>query len=88
MGLAVAAVLACSSCSGHDAQLQQHEEKLDSLAATTAAVSAAWLSGKVSGRYARTALEQTFALLELERRALAKDPERRYQPAKDLRNDI
>jgi len=80
LGLAVVAALACGSCSGRDAQLQQHGAKLESVTATTAAVSAAWLSGHVSGRYARTALEQTFALVAQERRALAKDPQALFDP--------
>jgi hypothetical protein len=72
-GLAVVGALACCSCAGREAQLEQHREKLESLTKTTAAVGQAWLSGDASGIYARTALEQTFALLEQERRALAKD---------------
>jgi hypothetical protein len=67
-------------CVTQDARLQQHQEKLESLARTTEAVAAAWLAGSVSGTYAGTALEETSRLLEKERSALAGTPELLVDP--------
>lgn len=54
--------------------MTQHQEKLESLGASTAAIAEAWLDGAASGRYARTAFEQTYQLVEQERTALARKP--------------
>jgi hypothetical protein len=64
-----------SACSRQDARLEQHKQKFESLGETTAAICEAWLGGDVSGTYTRTALEQTFLLVEQERTALAASPE-------------
>jgi hypothetical protein len=76
----VLTVLAGAGCSRLDERLQQHREKLESLGATTAAVSEAWLAGSVSGIYARTALEQTYMLLGQERTALTSEPQALVDP--------
>jgi hypothetical protein len=77
--LATVAV-ASASCSGQDARLQQHREKLESFGASTAAIGEAWLAGNTSGTYTSTALEQTFLLVEKERRALVASPEALLDP--------
>jgi hypothetical protein len=61
-------------CSRQDERLEQHKKNLESLGATTKVVAEAWLSGHVSGTYTRTALDQTFYLVEQERATLASKP--------------
>lgn len=73
-------VLISSACRGQDQRLKQHKETFESLGATTAAIGEAWLSGSLPGTYTRTALEQTFLLVEQERTALAKSPESVLDP--------
>jgi hypothetical protein len=73
------AVLGFTGCN-QDHKFQQHQEKLESLGATTAAIGEAWLSGHVSGRYAATALEQTMRLVEKERTAVASEPQALSDP--------
>jgi hypothetical protein len=63
-----------TGCSRQDARLEQHQKNLESLGATTKVVAQAWLSGQVSGTYTRTALDQTFDLVEQERATLASKP--------------
>jgi hypothetical protein len=78
LGLASALI---GGCSAPQDRIQQHERQLRSLGATTAVVSDAWLSGRVSAAYAVTALEQTLALVERERAALGTDAELRQLAA-------
>lgn len=75
IALELAAILLCAGCGRHDARVEEHKKNLGSLGATTKAIAEAWLSGDVSGTYARTALEQTFYLVEQERATLASKPE-------------
>jgi hypothetical protein len=63
-----------AGCSRQDARLEQHTKNLESLGATTKVVAEAWLAGEVSGTYTRTALDQTFYLVEQERATLASTP--------------
>jgi hypothetical protein len=72
--------LAVAACGRLDEHLEHHRETFDSLGATTAAVSEAWLAGNVSGTYARTALDKTFRLVEQERAALAGSPQALVDP--------
>jgi hypothetical protein len=76
----VAVVLCLGACSSQQSRIQQHQEKLESLGATTAAVGDAWLGGNLRGRYTVTALEQTFLQVEQERTALASAPEMLLDP--------
>ena len=75
IALELAAVVLCIGCSRQDARLEQHKKNFESLGATTKVITEAWLHGDVSGTYTRTALEQTFYLVEQERAALASRPE-------------
>jgi hypothetical protein len=72
--LATVALIA-AACGRQDQRLQQHHEKLESLAASAAAIGNAWLSGSTSGTYTVGALEQTYLLVEKERGALAGTPD-------------
>lgn len=78
--LELTAVLLCLGCSRQDARLDEHKKNFESLAATTKAIGEAWLSGNVSGTYTRTALEQTFYLVEQERARLTSRPEMLQDP--------
>lgn len=72
--LSAAIGLSSFSCAGEDRRLEQHEKALQSLASTTRAISDAWAGGNTSGRYARTALEQTLRLVDQERAKIAGRP--------------
>jgi hypothetical protein len=71
----LAAVILSVACGRQDARIEQHKQNLESFRATTKFIGEAWLSGDVSGTYTRTALEQTFHLVEQERAKLASTPE-------------
>ena len=73
--LALLSAMAFAACTSQSAALQQHQEKLESLGASSAAIAEAWLGGAVSTRYTRTALEQMYQLVEQERTALASKPQ-------------
>jgi hypothetical protein len=80
IALELAAVLLCVGCSRQDARLEEHKKNFESLGATTKVIGEAWLSGDVSGTFTRTALEQTFYLVEQERASLASRPEMLQDP--------
>ena len=68
MSLVVLAAVS-GGCGGLDARLEMHREQLESLGSTTTLVGDAWLGGRISGTYARTALEQSYFLVERGRRS-------------------
>jgi hypothetical protein len=68
----LALAIGLSACRSQQAVLTEHQEKLESLGASTAAIARAWLAGAASGTYTRTAFEQTYQLVEQQRSALAK----------------
>jgi hypothetical protein len=76
----VVAAAGCA-CTPSQDQIQRHQQKLQSLASTASAIGQAWLAGTVSGTYARTALEQTFFLVEEERRGVTSAPEMVADPS-------
>src|SRR4051812_20677526 len=81
ISVALAAVaLSSGACAREDARIQEHQEKLESLGSTTAAIGQAWLAGDVSETFTRTALEQTFLLVEQERSAVASRPQALLDP--------
>jgi hypothetical protein len=67
--------ISVSACATEQAALRLHQEKLESLGSSSAAVAEAWLGGSVQGPYARTAVEQIYQLAERERSRLAGRPE-------------
>jgi hypothetical protein len=77
---ALAICMSAGACARQDARIQQHQERLESLGSTTAAVGRAWLDGDTSGTFTRTALEQTFLMVEQERSALAESPQALLDP--------
>lgn len=78
--LIIAAALGVAACGRQDERLLQHREKFESLGSSTAAIAEAWLAGSTSGTYTRTALQQTFLLVEQERQALASSPDTLLDP--------
>lgn len=74
------AALIATACGRHDERLRQHDQKLESLAASATAIGRAWLAGSTSGTYTITALEQTYVLVEKERAALASTPDALVDP--------
>jgi hypothetical protein len=61
-------------CTSVEREMDQRREQLHSLASTTTAIAEAWLEGRVSGTYARTAFRQTYVLVEQQRSALVASP--------------
>jgi hypothetical protein len=78
--LCLVAALASPGCSGQERRLQQHDKALQSLGSTTHAIADAWLAGQTSGTYTKTALDQTFRLIEQERTGVAGTPETLADP--------
>lgn len=74
-GIVLTIAVVTSACSGQEAALHQHQEKLASLTASTTVIANAWLAGSTSGTYTSTALERISTLLENERAALASNPQ-------------
>jgi hypothetical protein len=70
-----------AACSSPERQLSQHREKLTSLATSARGVADAWLTGRVTTRYACTAWSQIFVLVERERRSLGEAPSLQAMPA-------
>jgi hypothetical protein len=74
------ATITVAACTSRNDALKQHQEKLESLGASCAAIVDAWLGGAVSTRYTRTALEQIYQLVEHERTALVSEPQALADP--------
>jgi hypothetical protein len=70
----IVAAVGVAGCTSQSDALDQHQEKLESLGASSAAIAEDWLHGAVSGTYTGTALEQIYRLVEQERSALASKP--------------
>ncbi len=78
--LLLTVALIATACDRRDERLQKHDQKLESLAASATAIGSAWLSGRTSGTYTLTSLEQTYVLVEKERAALASSPDALVDP--------
>lgn len=72
--LVLAAILVCAGCTSTQDTVQQRQEKLESLAASTRLIAQSWLEGHVSKTYARTAFEAMLAQVEQQRAVLASKP--------------
>jgi hypothetical protein len=81
VGRYAVALAVTAACSAKSSEIQQHAEKMNSLRATTIAVTNAWLAGSVSGTYTRATFERTFQLVDQERAAAAATPEDLALPA-------
>jgi hypothetical protein len=68
-------VLAATACQKDADRLQDHQQHLASLAASTTTIVEAWLDGRVQATYARRALDRTFRLVQQERADVAARPE-------------
>jgi hypothetical protein len=67
--------MAVAACTSQSDALTQHQEKLESLGASSAAIADAWLGDAISSKYTSTAFEQVYQLVEQERTALAAKPQ-------------
>ncbi len=74
-GVSIAVILLTAACGGAEQLLSDQEKALTSLRATAATVGDSWLTGRISTRYARTALDRTIQLLEQQRAELVAAPE-------------
>lgn len=71
----VAAAIACGACASQQDTIQQQQEKLESLGASTQLIAEDWLAGQLSGTFTKTALEATFTQVEQQRAVLAARPQ-------------
>jgi len=71
---ALAALLLCTACTSQQDTIEQQQEKLESLAASTQLVAQSWLDGHVSKTYAGTAFDTLVAQVEQQRAVLAAKP--------------
>jgi hypothetical protein len=74
-GVSIGVILLTAACGGAEQLLSDQEKALTSLRATAATIGDSWLMGRVSGQYARTALDRTLQLLEQQRAELAASPD-------------
>jgi hypothetical protein len=70
----LSAVLLTAGCASQQATIQQQQEKLESLGATTQLIGQDWLAGHVSATFAATAFEATLSQVEQQRAVLAGKP--------------
>jgi hypothetical protein len=78
--------LACAlvACTTVEDRVSEHQRRVRSLASTTTVVTDAWLSGRVSGTFAATALSSTLVLVDRERATFGTDVEVLSDPAGGL----
>jgi len=77
----VALALVAPSCRSHQQILEDQQKALASLTATVTTIGDAWVSGKVSARYARTSLEAAQQLLSRRRDELGSSPKLLADPS-------
>lgn len=69
------AVVFASACASRQETIQQQNEKLQSLGASTRFVAESWLAGETSNTYTRTAFDAIFRQVEQQRAVLAAKPQ-------------
>jgi len=67
--------LVCSGCQSQDAHLDEARHSIESLRATATTVVRGWLSGDLSDRFARAAVERAYTLAEQTRTRIAQSPQ-------------
>ena len=69
-----ALALSCFGCQSQAQRLDEANQSIESIRATTTTAANAWLSGTVSDRFAHAAIERAYELSEQTRTSLAASP--------------